>query len=83
MDIRPETTVPGLFYWKLLQGVYNVFKLAKELYNLRSALVHGNSNNSITEEKVWLAYDLAMAVYREITHIPKYAARRTNQHLPT
>ena len=47
----------------------DVFKLAKELYNLRSALVHGNSNNSITEEKVWQAYDLAMAVYREITQM--------------
>lgn len=47
----------------------DVFKLAKELYNLRSALVHGNSSNSITEEKVWQAYDLAMAVYREITQM--------------
>lgn len=47
----------------------DIFKLAKELYNLRSALVHGNSSNSITEEIVWQAYDLAMAVYREITQM--------------
>lgn len=44
-----------------------IFNLSKELYSLRSALVHGYSKNTVTEEKVWLAYGLAMAVYRRIT----------------
>ena len=44
-----------------------IFSLSKELYSLRSALVHGYSKNTVTEEKVWLAYGLAMAVYRRIT----------------
>ena len=44
-----------------------IFNLAKELYNLRSALVHGYTKDPITEDRIWQAYGLAMAVYRIIT----------------
>ncbi|MCQ2106018.1 MAG: HEPN domain-containing protein [Fibrobacter sp.] len=44
-----------------------IFNQAKDLYNLRSALVHGYSKNPVTEEKVWQAYWLAMEVYRRVT----------------
>lgn len=44
-----------------------IFNQAKELYSLRSALVHGFSKNPVTEEKVWQAYWLAMEVYRRVT----------------
>ena len=44
-----------------------IFNLAKELYNLRFALVHGYTKDPITEERVWQAYGLAMSVYRIVT----------------
>ena len=46
---------------------FEIFNLAKELYNLRSALVHGYTKDPITEDRIWQAYGLAMAVYRIIT----------------
>ena len=46
-----------------------IFSTAKKLYDMRSALAHGGAENSITEENVWQAFGLALAVYRKVTEM--------------
>src|SRR5262249_5183285 len=60
-----------------------IYQLVKELYILRSEMVHAGTSSSITEHDVKLAKDVARAALRAVLIHPRVARMRDKQQFET